>query len=412
MISPPLVPKELHYTLSSGARWVVLPGETIARGQLVAAGPCRTHAAASGTVRSIAGSELIITIRADDHEITLPPVGVDDRPAILARIRDAGICGLGGGGFPTHLKMLEAARKNVHTLIVNAVECGVGISCDAALIRAEPETIARGIDVVCHLLNIRQTIIACSNRTAFEHGNARTELIPEVRPTDGAERYLVHRVAGVRVQQGERPVDHGLVVCNVATLHAVARAMEGHALLERMVTTGAVDQRVLTGTPFAALLTTDEKRTRVRIGGELDGRIVPATGAVDKRTNAIAYAPLYDSLPCIHCGACDAACPEALPVADLIAFGARGGGPAAITRHAANCIECGLCNPVCPSHIDVLGQLRELRAGQRAAELRSSTAAEALARSERHAARIAAVETSQARRRAQRLARLKDVSRS
>lgn len=398
------VAAELRYTLQPESHWVVSAGEEVRRGTVLARGRCYEHAAAPGRVIDVDGRALVLRTDGDATEVTLPPLDFSDRPAVLERIREAGIRGLGGAGFPTHLKLLAAVRNGVHTLVVNAVECEPGIRCDAALIEAATPVIREGIDIVRNLLGVRNVLIGCSPATRLEHSEAITTCIDPVQPADGAERYLLHHLTGAGIPRRSLPVDHGFVVLNVGTLHAIARAIAGEPLVERVVTVFGENRRVPIGTPLTFLGGPD--RQGFRVGGELAGRTVAATAAVDKPTNAVDRLHHFTNLPCIRCGACDPVCPEELPVSLLISR-------ADDTRQASrrddsvlDCIACGLCNPVCPSGIDIVGQLRSARHRAREHLARSQAATRAMQRSTWHAVRSLQREAEQVARRAERLARL------
>lgn len=395
---------QLHYTLQPESHWIVSAGDEVCRGTPLARGRCYEHAAACGRVITVDGPHLVIQTRDDDAEVPMVPVPRTDRPAMLQRIQEAGVRGLGGAGFPTHLKLLAAARNRVHTLVVNAVECEPGIRCDAAIIAAATPVIREGIDAVRQLLGLNAVLIGCSPGTRLEHHDATTTCIDPVQPADGAERHLLQHLAGTTIPPRALPVDHGFIVLNVATLHAIARALAGEPLMDRVVTVFGENRRVPIGTPLTYL--GKAAAEGFRIGGDLAGRNVPATAAVDKQTNAVDLARRHDSLPCIRCGACDAVCPERLPVALLVGRVQHPERETGRDDTILDCIACGLCNPVCPSDIDVAGLLRSARRDVHIARAKTDAAARAHERSTRHQQRAALRETEQALRRAQRLSRL------
>jgi len=393
------------HSLRPESTWVVAEGQHVDCGEVLARGVCFEHASATGVITSVSGNTLILQNTAEAQPVKqpaqMPPLDGRNSAAILRRIQEAGIVGLGGGGFPTHLKLLAAARKRVQTLVVNAVECEPGISCDAALLKEDPTTIHSGIDAVRALLELKTIHIAASDKTAFEYHSGSITVIRQPKPTDGAERYLVERLIGEPVPVGALPVDRGVVVLNVATLHAIGRAMQGFPLTARVVTVFGENQWVRIGTPLAAF----SDGPLVCIGGEMSGTDISTTGATEKRTNSIQQARHFLNLPCIRCGACDDTCPEQLPVANLVSLVA-GQTQFSVRDTASGCIGCGLCNPVCPSGIDVAGLVRTLRDSQRAEVRRTYDTSRAEQRYQRHTSRMAAEELAQAERRASRLARL------
>ncbi|MBM4204532.1 MAG: 4Fe-4S dicluster domain-containing protein [Gammaproteobacteria bacterium] len=393
------------YSLHPESTWVVAQGQLVVCGEVLAKGVRFEHASAAGVITSISGNTLILETTPDEQSVQMQPLNGGNSAAILRRIQEAGIVGLGGGGFPTHLKLLAAARKRAQTLVVNAVECEPGITCDAALLQENQATVHNGIDAVRTLLELKSIHIAASDKTDFEYHAGSTTVIRQPKPTDGAERYLVERLTGETVPVDALPVDLGVVVLNVATLHAVGQALQGVPLTTRVVTVFGENQWVRIGTPLTAF----SNAPLVCVGGELSGADISTTGATDKRTNSIQTARGFLNLPCIRCGACDDTCPEQLPVATLVSL-AAGQAQSTVRDTASRCIGCGLCNPVCPSSINVAGLVRTLRDSQRAEALRTNNIVRAEQRYLRHTSRMAAEELAQAERRANRLARLNPES--
>ena len=396
----------LGYHLGKNSGWCVQPGDAVQKGSPIARGERWQHAAASGLVRSV-DTSLLIDVRPDQRKYTMPPLDASAvSPALLLeRVQFAGIAGLGGAGYPTHLKLLAAMRNNVHSIVINAVECESGIACDAALAQWHARDLLPALIALHQLPGISQVTIACSAATRPRiGGNFEIHELPGVRPTDGEERRLLKSLFNVDIPSQIHPVTAGYLVINIGTLQAISEALGGNPLTRRLVTLADGVSWAPIGLPIASLVSTPLYRS----GGPLSGVIRSTSDAfVDKTANAISEFTAVASADCIRCGRCDAICPEALPVTQLLAFGGVGNLARLSELQLDNCIECGLCNPGCPSQIDVLAGLRTGLLALRAEEDRKTAMHASLSRSTRHAQRLAELERMQADRRAARLERIR-----
>jgi len=396
----------LGYQLGKNSRWCVKPGDRVQKGSPIARGERWLHAAHSGVVTRV-DTVLLVDVEPDQRDSTMPPLDAATvEPAeLVERLHAAGIEGLGGGGYPTHLKLLAALRHRVHTIVINAVECEAGISCDAALTRWHAHDLLPALIALHRLPGVNQVTIACSGVTRPEiTGNFNIHELNRVRPTDGEERRLLKRLFNVDIPRHFYPVGAGYLVINIGTLLAISEALAGHPLTRRLVTLTEGVRWVPIGLPVASLVSTP----RYRSGGPLSGVIRSTSAAfVDKTANAISEFNDVESAGCIRCGRCDDVCPEALPVTQLLAFSAVGNLERLSALDLGNCIECGLCNPVCPSQINVLGELRTALNALRADEARTTAKQTALARSTQHTQRLQELERFQVDRRAARLARIR-----
>ncbi len=389
-----------RYLRPMQSRWCVEPGDVVRCGALLGSGRVRTHAAFTGTVASIDDERLELDVAGTEQIPSLDPLDVhSSRATVLERIEHAGIVGLGGGGFPTHLKLAEALRRGVDKLVINAVECEPGVHCDAALCEQFEPEIVQGIEALQHLLDaevhITQGAATCPSRQAWQ-----THTLNADTPA-GAERQLCRSIFGITLAADERPVHHGIVVVNVGTAHAIARALQGWPLISRMVTVAGENRWLAIGTPISSLL----EGSSFRVGGRLSGQTVGGDAPIGKTTNAVEPAPASrNAQPCINCAACDVICPEDLPVAQLARL-PRGNVEAAQRLAADRCIECGLCTPVCPSHIDVLTILRQHRHDVRHATTQRQAAAAAGNRFEAREQRRAVQSALREARRQERLQR-------
>ena len=397
------------------ARACVAPGEAVRRGQRIGEAPDRergahVHAPASGRVREVAAHALphapdlqadavVIDCSGEDDWLRLPALEVEAAApeALLDRVQDAGIVGLGGACFPTHDK-LAVPRE---LLVLNGAECEPWIACDDRLLRERADQVIAGGRVLQRVTGAARVVLAIEDcmdqalaaaRAAVAASGAPVEVVavPTVYP-EGGERQLIRVLTGREVPQGGLPRDLGVVVQNVGTAHAAFRAVvHGEALTSRIVTvTGAGvaapgNFEVRLGTPVADLVAAaggyTAEAARLVIGGPMMGQALPHDGfAITKAANCVLVLGAEDvrdpapTVPCIRCGACARACPAVLLPQQLYWFIGADQWERAGEHGLFDCIECGCCDLVCPSHLPLVEWFRfgktELRARAREAEL-------------------------------------------
>lgn len=321
-------------------------------------------------------------------------------PGLVERVQEAGIVGLGGAGYPTHLKLSQAREHGVGTLIVNAVECEAGVNADRALLRCHAEDVLAGIEVVAECLGGPRVILAVGAPLDFELG-VPVAVAPGPYPA-GWERALIQRLLGVQAPPDGYPTDVGALVLNVATVFAIARAWrQGEPLTRRVVTVGARECWVRVGHPVAALPLPPGAHT---VGGPVTGWLAEADAAVTKTTRAVTPRRAAAESPCIRCGWCASACPRGLLPQELLRGIEAGNWRQTGRLRVDDCIECGACDVACPSHLPLLAAIRHAK-GERLEAARRSAAA-SLART-RFEARNARMERGAAATRARLAARLR-----
>ncbi len=302
-------------------------------------------------------------------------------------IHEAGIVGLGGAGFPSHVK-LNSRDKPVEMLIINGAECEPYITCDEMLMREQPWEIVAGMLMMRHATGAQKCVIAIENNKpeAYEALRAAVEYtgvdgvdviaVPTVYPA-GGEKQLIQVLTGKEVPFGGIPLDIGVVCQNVGTAYAVYRAVElGEPLLSRYVTiAGGVAKRrnleVLIGTPVSELIEqcggSLKTLDKVVIGGPMMGYALHHLQVpVVKTTNCVLAATVADmplshrgdAMPCIRCGACMEACPMGLLPQQLFWYARAKEMDRIQDLHLFDCIECGCCDYVCPSHIPLVQYYR------------------------------------------------------
>ncbi|WP_286871306.1 electron transport complex subunit RsxC [Pantoea sp. UBA5035] len=409
----------------------VAPGDRVLRGQPLTFGSGRmlpVHAPTSGTIDAIGQhmtahpsglSELCIFMSPDgeDRWTLLEPMAdyrQRERAAIVQRIHDAGVAGLGGAGFPTGTK-LRGGLRGVKTLIINAAECEPYITADDRLMQDYAAEVLEGSRILAWVLQAERVLIgiednkpeaiAALKQALGGERDLQIRVIPTKYPSGGAKQ-LTKILTGLEVPHGGRSTDIGVLMQNVGTAWAVKRAViDGEPLTERVVTlTGeaiAQPRNVWSriGTPISHLLHqvgfTPAPRQMVIMGGPLMGFTLPSLDVpVVKITNCI-LAPSASEMgnndeeqSCIRCSACADACPAKLLPQQLYWYSQGGDHDKARAHHIDDCIECGACAYVCPSNIPLVQYYRQEKAELRAIDLEAKRTAEAKARFEARQARL------------------------
>ena len=377
----------------------VLKGQKIARAEGYVSTPL--HASSSGTVVAIEHRPVphpsglsagCIVIETDGRETwrhreqRIADYTRLDASELRNRIREAGIVGLGGAGFPTFVKLNPGPGSAVQTLILNGAECEPYITCDAMLMQERPQEILEGARIMQHAVRAEECLIGIEDnkpaaiaalRGAIEAaGVERIHVVPvPTRYPAGGEKQLIQTLTGKEVPSGGLPVHVGVVCQNVATAAAVYRAIiHGEPLISRYVTVtgeGVAEPRnleVLIGTPVADLLEQAGRKPdieRLIMGGPMMGFALNSDQVpVGKTTNCILAAgpgelPAPEpALPCIRCGACMEVCPARLLPQQLYWHARAREFDKVQDYHLFDCIECGCCAQVCPSHLPLVQYYR------------------------------------------------------
>ena len=440
-----VLPLNMH--LGAPARPIVTVGDRVLKGQRLAE-PAGTvsaalHAPTSGTVVALGPRPIQHPSGMDALCIVLAPDGEDRwaerRPVadptrlgpgkLIALLRDAGVAGLGGAGFPTSVKMNLGDHQRVEQLIINAVECEPYITADDRLMRERADEIVLGIQILQYLLNPHDTLIGIEDnkpeaiaalRAACADSDMEIRVVPTKYPS-GGEKQLIQLLTGKEVPSGSIPAQCGVVCQNVGTAWAVKRAVHnGEPLLSRITTvTGDAVARpgnydVWLGTPVADLLHhagVDTARLgRLVMGGPMMGFTLHDPSVPVVKTSNCIIAASAEELPepppeqaCIRCGACAEVCPANLLPQQLYWYAKTDDFERAQHHNLMDCIECGACAYVCPSHIPLVQYYRYAKG-----EIRTQTAEQIKAdrARERFEARQARLEREQAEKEARRRARL------
>ncbi len=411
------IPQYLYLPLSQHigqpAAPIVAIGQRVKKGDMIAEaiGPVSVpiHAPTSGIVIGIEDHQVPHPSGLTDSCIVIETDGLDEwtdltpcenyeelsTTEILHRVRQAGIAGLGGAGFPTAIKLHPPRSDKVNALILNAAECEPYITADDMLMRERAHEVIGGLEIMASILQPEECLIGIEDNkpeaiTALREAARETQIEVVVIPTkypSGGEKQLIKILTGLEVPHGHIPADIGVMCQNVGTSAAVYRAIRyGEPLISRITTvTGkAVDKpgnfETLIGTPMSYLLTqagfNPDLASRVLMGGPMMGFALPTTDIpIVKTCNCLLAATEEEfpepapEQPCIRCGMCAEACPAELLPQQLFWFAKAQEFEKAEMYNLFDCIECGACSYVCPSSIPLVQYYRYSKSQVRIAKL-------------------------------------------
>ncbi|HOJ99291.1 MAG TPA: electron transport complex subunit RsxC [Termitinemataceae bacterium] len=386
---------------------LVQVGDTVKRGQKIADGASPgpmtvpVHASISGIVKKIEprtqsnnteGLCIVIEANGSQEEAFMPPLDglACSKEEALQRIREAGLVGMGGAGFPVHVKLNPPPNKPISLVIANGAECEPYLTIDEATMIEEADKVVQGLLIVMNIVGVDRGVIALEDNkeralTSLQeaiarHGkgkNIQVQLLKTKYP-QGGEKMLITAITGKEVPSGGLPMDVGCVVQNVGTLKAIAEAFyEGKPLIERglTVTGGACKTpkdiiapigTLVSDIPSSEIELDEEHLAKVIFGGPMMGTAVPHLGIpIQKNTSGVVFMTREEFQrdndeegPCIRCGRCIRACACRLsPVIMNIAL-KTGDLEAAARIGLLDCIECGACTYVCPAHIQLVQRFR------------------------------------------------------
>lgn len=305
---------------------------------------------------------------------------------IVARVRDAGVVGLGGATFPTHVKLTVPEGKCVDTVLINGAECEPYLTCDDRLMQERPKEIIAGVKFLMKAVDATKAIVGIESnkpeayaamRDAAGESGISVVLLKKKYP-QGSEKQLIEALTGRRVPPGALPVDVGTLVDNVATAFVVYEAVARRKpLMERVATVTGKELKagnnflVQNGVSIDALLQLcggiPEGTEKIISGGPMMGRAVSqilapstkGTGGITVMSGEEAKRP--EVKPCIRCAKCVEACPMGLEPYLLARMAAHKMWEETRENYIMACLECGCCSYICPSSRPLLDYIKLAR---------------------------------------------------
>lgn len=398
---------EMVYPLSqhigAPAKPIVQKGDRVLAGQMIAESggfvSAPVFASVSGTVKSIeprrvASGDMVMSIVLDNDRLyeELPAAAVKPleeltKEEILAAVRDAGIVGMGGAGFPTHVKLAPPKPEKIDYVIANCAECEPYLTSDYRRMLEEPEKLIGGMKVILQLFDNAQGILAVEDnkpdciRLLRELTKDEKRISVKALATkypQGGERLLIYATTGRKINSTMLPADVGCVVNNVDTMVAVYRAVaEGRPLTERIVTlTGDAmknpcNYRVRIGMSYQELLDVAGgfrvQPEKVICGGPMMGMALFDLNIPTTKTATALLALSRDEVsamepgPCINCGRCLEVCPGRVMPSRLADCAEHFDEEGFLENNGMECCECGCCSYICPARRPLTQEIKSMR---------------------------------------------------
>ena len=395
---PPVAVIPVQQHIGAPAKPIVEKGDTVLAGQAVCESSgfvsVPAHASISGTVKAIENrphplgpAVLSVIIESDGEDKWVPDLEYQenylslDKKEMLFRIQAAGLAGMGGATFPTHVKLSPPPDKPIKVFILNGVECEPFLTSDHRLMLEDPNKILLGMQIILKILGATRAVIGIEKnkpdaikvlqRLVTELKLPFEVISLKVKYPQGAEKQLIKAATGRTVPSGGLPMDVGCVVQNVGTAAAIYDAVAfKRPLVERVVTvTGKgikepknVHTRI--GTPYSFLLDycggLNEHAGKIIMGGpmmglaqsNLDTPVIKGTSGL--LVLDVKESKRYHESVCISCARCIDVCPMGLMPKMLGAFVKNDHIDDAKEYNILDCIECGSCAYVCPAHINLV----------------------------------------------------------
>lgn len=389
------------------AKGLVQVGQVIADSSAFVSAPI--HAPVSGKIKHIKpillanGKQIdAFTIENDGNDTPVAemgPVTITNKKELIQAARDSGLVGIGGAGFPLHVKL--AAKEPLDTLVINGAECEPYITSDYREAIENTDRIITGMLTVMDQLQIKTGIIGIEdnkpqaitalaeavNRQPDPNTHQRIKVMKlPTRYPQGAEKMLIYATTGRKVAPGELPASVGCLILNISTISLFQHYLDtGMPLTEKRITVDgdniveSKNLRVPIGTPIEDILTfcgglKETAGAKIILGGPMMGIAqFDLTLPITKQTNAITClsaktATQPQEMPCIRCGRCTRGCPMNLLPLEIERALKNKDAQSLKEHHVAACMECGCCAFVCPSNRRLVQYMREGKVIERGAQ--------------------------------------------
>ena len=399
---------ELVYPLSqhigAPAKPIVAKGDHVLIGQMIAESGAFVSApvfsSVSGTVKTIeprrvaTGDTVMSIIIENDgkyeeteyHPLGKEPENLQSKDIIQA-IQNAGIVGMGGAGFPTHVKLSPKEPEKIEYVIANCAECEPYLTSDYRIMLEEPEKLIGGLKIILKLFGKAQGIIAVEDNKPdcikllrdMTRGETRISVKAlQTKYPQGGERALIYATTGRKINSSMLPADVGCIVNNVDTIASVYRAVaEGKPLMERIVTvTGDAiaeprNYRVPVGMSYTEVLEQAGgfavKPEKIICGGPMMGFAMFGTDVPVTKTSTALLAFTKDTVsamepgPCINCGRCLEVCPGRVMPSKLADAAEHFDEETFLELNGMECCECGCCSYICPAKRPLTQEIKSMR---------------------------------------------------
>jgi len=399
--------KDLVYPLSqhigAPATAIVSVGDTVLRGQKIAeangAFSSPIYSSVSGTVKAIeprrvAVGDMVnsIVIESDGNFIETGFEACDDisslsNEEIISKIKDAGVVGMGGAGFPTHIKLAPKEPDKIEYIIANCAECEPYITADYRRMKDNPEMLIEGMKIILQLFPKAKGILGIEDNKAdlIEELSSLVQDEPRIevcalmtKYPQGGERQLIHACTGRDINSKMLPADAGCIVDNVETICAIYKAVKlGIPVMNRIFTvtgdavTNPQNFEIYLGTSYDELLEAAGglmlPAAKIISGGPMMGFAIFSTEIPTTKTSSallcltVDDASKFETTACINCGRCVEACPENLIPSRLADFAERDLDSEFEKWYGLECIECGSCSFGCPARRHLAQSIKTMK---------------------------------------------------